>query len=289
MRGVQQPFGVLNSWHLRDLCASGLPGRLRALVRLIKQWAKSKAIHSAKSGGLSSYGWAMLAVGFLQETGLLPALIHERRYLTADDALWYVLEARDQRPEGLWGEPQLLSADGESPEEAFQWPPELFRSFLQWMQREALKPLESQGYGYGSLPLSQRHIVSVRGLQSQQELRRAVASCPKADHWNPAESEVFMLIEEPFTGENVARAVRADGFRDIVAEVTRAGKAMENADAEAAFQEPICGAAEVFVLAGELASLTRKASPAGARKRPWSGVEERARGLPLRLVVRSFA
>lgn len=33
---------------------------------------------------------------------------------------------------------------------------------------------------------------------------------------------VFMLIEEPFTGENVARSVREEALTDIIAELQRA-------------------------------------------------------------------
>lgn len=232
---VQQPFGALNSWHLRDLCRSGVPGRLRALIRLVKQWAKSKAIHSAKDGALSSYGWAMLAAGFLQECGLLPALLDsERSYMTADDALWYVLNAVNQRPENLWLEPQLYSVDGNSPMEAHQRPCELFFSWLQWLQSTALHPCGT--YNFGSLPLHQRHIVSVRGA-TQEELQLATAECSKADHWDPLSNPVFMLIEEPFTGENVARSVREDALRDIVSELQRALEIMASMDAEEAFEE----------------------------------------------------
>lgn len=231
---VQQPFGVLNSWHLRDLCQSGVPGRLPALVRLVKQWAKSKAIHSAKDGALSSYGWAMLAASFLQERNLLPALLEDRPFLSADDALWYVLNAVEQRPENLWLEPQVYPVDSSSPKEAHKRPCELFLLWLQWLRSTALRPCGASAFGY--LPLNQRHIVSVCGRQ-QEELRRAVSSCPKTDHWNPTSSPVFMLIEEPFTGENVARSVRENGLNDIVAELQRALDVMSIENADAAFEE----------------------------------------------------
>ncbi|CAK9046487.1 unnamed protein product [Durusdinium trenchii] len=234
---VQQPFGVLNSWHLRDLCRSGLPGRLRALVRLAKQWVKSKAINSAKDGALSSYGWAMLAAGFLQEYGLLPALMDgERQYLTADDALWHVLNAVEAQPEGLWRQPEVYSVDWNSPMEARQRPCELFVSWLEWLQHSAFAP----GTSSGSLPIHRRHIVSVRG-RSQEELRREVAACPKQDHWNPSSNPVFMLIEEPLTGENVARSVRENAFQDILAELQRALEIMSANDADTAFEETARG------------------------------------------------
>eukprot|EP00930_Biecheleria_cincta_P035503 TRINITY_DN24417_c0_g3_i1.p1 TRINITY_DN24417_c0_g3~~TRINITY_DN24417_c0_g3_i1.p1 ORF type:complete len:623 (+),score=137.30 TRINITY_DN24417_c0_g3_i1:81-1949(+) len=226
---VQQPFGVLNSWHLRDLCASGWPGRLSALVRLVKLWAKSKAIHTAKDGSLSSYGWAMLSAGFLQDSGGLPAIlkVNSRPYLTGDEALRHVLGAGSNgRPKQLWDGPQPLVPDGTSQEEAME-PAELFTAWLRWLQ-EAILP-----GGEGSGPLHDRRIVSVRG-RTQEELRADVTWCTKNDHWSPSTSQVCLLIEEPLTGENVARCVRLDGFRAIQEEVDRALEQMSSAPAGSA-------------------------------------------------------
>lgn len=229
---VQQPFGVLNSWHLRDLCASGFPGRLRALIRLIKHWVKSKAIHSAKDGSLSSYGWAMLAACYLQECGALPALMYhndQRPYLTADEALEQVLDY-GQHSIQLWAEPQVHADDG-SCGEAQMTPVQLFSSWLRWMQEFVLQPIVP-GAGvpddYGSLPLESRYIASVKGRQ-QKELRQDVGNCKKNDHWTPATSQVYLLIEEPFTGENVARSVRMDALRSIVSEIERAANQLSDA------------------------------------------------------------
>lgn len=64
--------------------------------RLVKLWAKSKAIHTAKDGALSSYGYVMLATSFLQECGGVPALRVNRAsgpYIDADAALRHVLDA----------------------------------------------------------------------------------------------------------------------------------------------------------------------------------------------------
>eukprot|EP00439_Symbiodinium_sp_Y106_P030032 s673_g3.t1 len=236
---VQQPFGVLNSWHLRDLCASGFPGRLRALIRLIKHWVKSKAIHSAKDGSLSSYGWAMLAACYLQECGALPALMYhndQRPYLTADEALEQVLDY-GQHSIQLWAEPQVHADDG-SCGEAQMTPVQLFSSWLRWMQEFVLQPIVP-GAGvpddYGSLPLESRYIASVKGRQQKDstavggELRQDVGNCKKNDHWTPATSQVYLLIEEPFTGENVARSVRMDALRSIVSEIERAANQLSDA------------------------------------------------------------
>eukprot|EP00928_Gymnodinium_smaydae_P029269 TRINITY_DN22090_c0_g3_i1.p1 TRINITY_DN22090_c0_g3~~TRINITY_DN22090_c0_g3_i1.p1 ORF type:complete len:678 (-),score=183.47 TRINITY_DN22090_c0_g3_i1:213-2246(-) len=239
---VQQPFGVLNSWHLRDLCASGRPGRLRLLVRLIKLWAKSKSIHSAKDGALSSYGYSMLAAAYLQESGALPALLGGKAqdsrgpYSDTEGALRQVLEAcREKRAAGaadgtearlrvpLWREPEEYPPGASA--EADLSPSQLFQGFLRWLQEKVFGFLQHDTGapgGCGTIPLSKRHIVSVRP-RSQNELRMDVTwSAKRSDHWSPQNREVFLLIEEPFTGENVARSVRSQGFWAIHAEVERA-------------------------------------------------------------------
>lgn len=70
--------------------------------------------------------------------------------------------------------------------------------------------------------LQDRYIVSVRG-RTQEELRADVTwSGKRAEHWCPEASDVFMLIEEPLNGENVARCVRNEGLWAIYKEVCRA-------------------------------------------------------------------
>ena len=51
-----------------------------------------EGIHTAKDGGLSSYGYSMLAASYLQDIGALPALLHHSDgelgpYVDADEAL----------------------------------------------------------------------------------------------------------------------------------------------------------------------------------------------------------
>eukprot|EP00913_Durusdinium_trenchii_P028531 g26759.t1 len=50
-----------------------------------------------------------------------------------------------------------------------------------------------------------------------------------------------MLIEEPLTGENVARSVRENAFQDILAELQRALEIMSANDADTAFEETARG------------------------------------------------
>jgi len=232
---VQQPWGVLNSWHLRDLCDSGWPGRLRALARLVKLWAKSKAIHTAKDGSLSSYGWVMLAASFLQDCGALPTILprshRDSPYMNADEALRHVLSApsadrKAKRPK-LWGEPEVLEPDPEMEEHAGAGPTALFQAWLEWMQTQVLAFVEECSdiaAGIGSAPVERRHLVSVRD-GTQEELRADITWSNKyKEHWTPEKDKVFLLIEEPLSGENVARCVREDGFWAIHKEVSRSCK-----------------------------------------------------------------
>lgn len=259
---VQQPWGVLNSWHLRDLCDSGRPGRLRLLTRFVKLWAKSKSIHTAKDGGLSSYGYAMLCAAYLRECGALPALLGPEPYgglgacpyLDSDAALHHVLggcaaarkaaggqtaspaEVADvQRSSGVWRVPECFpSAAGEGDSHADAPPLQLFANWMEWVLGNVLGFVEGiAANSVGSVPLSRRHITSVRD-RTQEEVRLDVTWSPaRAQHWSPSSSEVFMAIEEPLSGENVGRSVRKDGFWAIHAEVKRACEFLaENLGAE---------------------------------------------------------
>jgi len=229
---VQQPWGVLNSWHLRDLCESGWPGRLRALARLVKRWVKSKSIHTAKDGSLSSYGWVILVASYLQDRGGLPALLPETPdevsgpYITSDQALKQVLDANEGGLNGglAWRMPELWAADASEHEQAGAAPEELFFDWIRWMQDAVLgfaEECKDVAAGSASAPLKCRHIVSVRP-RTQEELRTDVTWSTKLnEHWTPERNQVFLTIEEPLNGENVARCVRGDGFWAIQNEVKR--------------------------------------------------------------------
>eukprot|EP00929_Paragymnodinium_shiwhaense_P018705 TRINITY_DN1298_c0_g1_i1.p1 TRINITY_DN1298_c0_g1~~TRINITY_DN1298_c0_g1_i1.p1 ORF type:complete len:552 (+),score=125.56 TRINITY_DN1298_c0_g1_i1:124-1779(+) len=244
---VQQPWGVLNSWHLRDLCEAGRPGRLRLLVRMVKQWAKSKNIHTAKDGALSSYGWSLLAAAYLMEIGALQPLLPKgakgaQTYLDANRALQAALTAcklnrasgakpADAHPKtDLWEEPSPLPAG--SSEKADASPADLFAGFLEWLSDTVLGFAKKSLMGCGLVPLSRRHIVSVRP-RNQAELRTDVTwSAKRAEHWSPSAAEVFMCIEEPLNGENVGRAVRFEGFKAIFEEAERGVAALAEFQAD---------------------------------------------------------
>jgi len=201
----------------------------------VKLWAKSKAIHTAKDGFLSSYGWVMLAASFLQDCGALPAILPRSHkdgpYMNSDEALRHVLSAPSadrnaKRPE-LWGEPEVLQPDPDIEEHAGASPTALFHAWLEWMQTMVLGFVEECtdiAAGIGAAPVDRRHIVSVRE-GTQEELRADITWSKKfKEHWTPEKDQVFLLIEEPLNGENVARCVRQDGFWAIHKEVLRSCK-----------------------------------------------------------------
>lgn len=277
---VQQPWGVLNSWHLRDLCDSGRPGRLRLLVRLVKTWAKSKSIHTAKDGGLSSYGYSLLSAGYLRECGALQALLpldsdasnKSSPYLDSNTALDHVLKTCQKavgadaiRRADLWREPEPVS--GGTSLEGDAAPQDLFAGFIEWLAGTVLSFAGADSdlpLGCGALPLAQRHIVSVRD-RSQQALRADISwSAKRFEHWSPSKQEVFMLVEEPLSGENVGRSVRKDGFQAIRAEVKRASEFFAERLAEGAVED---GDGDGLSLFRELCYQ----EPLTTRAQPWSG------------------
>jgi DNA polymerase sigma len=65
-------MGLLNSWLLRDyvICDS----RFRDLMLLVKMFVKTKSINKANDGCISSYGYTLLVVHFLQQ-GVIPSVL----------------------------------------------------------------------------------------------------------------------------------------------------------------------------------------------------------------------
>ncbi|OLQ14786.1 hypothetical protein AK812_SmicGene1056 [Symbiodinium microadriaticum] len=105
-------------------------------------------------------------------------------------------------------------------------PVQLFSSWLWWMlgQEYVLQPIVA-GAGvpddYGSLPLESRYIVNDHWTPATSQV--PVSGLYPEDLWVVLEyrrptKKVYLLIEEPFTGENVARSVRMDALRSIVSE-----------------------------------------------------------------------
>ena len=59
--------------------------RVRPLCFLVKNWAKKRGLGEARDGGLSSYSWVLLMIGYLQIRGVLPCL-QDEQVLDASDA-----------------------------------------------------------------------------------------------------------------------------------------------------------------------------------------------------------
>jgi len=243
---VQQPHSVLNSWHLRDLCESGCPGRLRALVRLIKMWAKSKSIVSGEDGDLSSYGYALLAAGFLSSRGLIPLLLPPERkegeaspYIDEATAMEHALDGPGgalSEPERLWSSPSTApSAQPVMASDAEMMPVELFAAWLAWMQQAPLAFADqhhSLPGGCGVASLNARYVVSLRP-RTQKDLITDVVRWSDKEQWVPTrDTQIFLAIEEPISGENVGRNVRAHGFWALLAETKRAREFLASWDGE---------------------------------------------------------
>jgi len=260
---------------------------LRALVRLVKHWAKSKKVHSAKDGALSSYGYCMLATAYMLSIGGVPPLLsrsarRENPYLSSQQALKHVLDcktAKRARPAKLWGPPEEILPSGEAVEE-YSYPEQLFGSFLSWMETSVFSFADDSSCaalngGPGAVPLASRQIVSVRP-RDQEELRADICWSPKKDHWSPECSPVFLLIEEPLSGENVARCVKLTGFKSIHNEIKRAAKFLSGGlDRRAAAKRfkallslpPLTAAAKLHYGIGNHGA--DKGAEGGKGKQPW--------------------
>jgi len=233
---VQYPFGVLSSWHIRDLCHSGWPGRFRALARLVKVWARSKGIDSVQDGALPPYGYELLTAAFLQELHVLPALLPGpscKTFIDAEEALKQALDTRETAAThcDAWRPPELANPTFT---EAGSWHPAHFlQQWFAWMGENILSFVDTckdvQG-GCGRVPLDRRYIVSVRD-RTQEELREDVASSPKhVEHWSPEASELFLLIEDPLSGDNIGKCAYFKGLCCIRAEVQRARSILEGSE-----------------------------------------------------------
>jgi len=69
---MQNPLAVLNTDLLRTY--SGCDPRVRKLAYVIKRWVKARKINSPSNGTLSSYGYILMLLHFLQTQGVVPNL-----------------------------------------------------------------------------------------------------------------------------------------------------------------------------------------------------------------------
>jgi len=204
---VNQPFGLLNSWLLRDYAQESVV----TMVNEVKKWAKSKGLSNARDGYFSSYGWTLLCLGFLMEEEIVPT--------------FYTGNAVDENPNPFFESQEALQlaidAVAENPIEPrpFMWFPYEFLAFetnddllKRWM--EYVQDHLSQD----NMEVRERKLVSIRepGLNNWDTLLKHTK---KSEHW---QKPVYAVIEEPFSGENVGRVLRVNGSRDTQKELKRA-------------------------------------------------------------------
>lgn len=67
-------LGVHNSALLRVYVTADPSGRPAMLVAAVKAWAKAAGVKDSSVNTLSSYGWTLLVIFFLQRRGVLPCL-----------------------------------------------------------------------------------------------------------------------------------------------------------------------------------------------------------------------
>jgi len=85
--GINNITGVFNSELIKAYC--NLDERVRPFLILIKEWAKKNEICDASKSTLSSYGWSLLGINFLQtrEPPVVPSLQNERYIEMSDESL----------------------------------------------------------------------------------------------------------------------------------------------------------------------------------------------------------
>lgn len=209
---VNQPFGLLNSWLLRDYAQESVV----TMVNMVKKWAKSKGLSNARDGFLSSYGWTMFCLGFLMEEDIIPN--------------FYIGNAVDENPNPFFESQEALavaidavSVDPNEPR-PFMWFPYEFPAFetnddllKRWMEY-VQDHLSEDGK-----EVRERKLVSIRepGLNNWDELLKHTK---KPEHW---QKPVYAVLEEPFSGENVGRVLRVNGSRDTLKELKRGLEALE--------------------------------------------------------------
>eukprot|EP00397_Hematodinium_sp_SG-2012_P022226 GEMP01023015.1.p1 GENE.GEMP01023015.1~~GEMP01023015.1.p1 ORF type:complete len:460 (+),score=93.99 GEMP01023015.1:55-1434(+) len=205
---VNQPFGLLNSWLLRDYAFESV----KAMVMKVKEWTKSKGINNARDGYLSSYGWTLFVLGFLMERNLIPRLYHGNAieenpnpYFDSEEALQIVIGAVESTPDEP--RPYLWFPSGDV--EPFELTDDILNEWLQYVKEHL---------DQDTIPIRSRKIVSIR-TPGESPWEDVTTYTKKPDHWS---GNVYALIEEPFSGENVARVLRVNGAYGIKQEISRA-------------------------------------------------------------------
>merc|ERR1740129_653225 len=129
-------------------------------------------------------------------------------------------------------------------------------------------------------PLWRRHIVSVR-QRDQEELRADVTwSLKHRDHWCPESQEVFLTVEEPLCGENVARSVRSEGFWAIKKEIERAREYLQSAVSQGKGEQAFQTLLQMNPLGSRQQPPMGVGLPGGPLRQPWQrGMQAQKRPL----------
>jgi len=205
---VNQPFGLLNSWLLRDYASPSVI----ELVLKVKAFAKSKGLCNARDGYFSAYGWTLLTLCFLMENDFIQSVYHGNAmdetnlnpFFDTDEGLEAVVDAVRRDPEDprpyVWCKSDHMMFDIDD-----YLIKDLFQYILDHLKQD-------------QKAVKDRNLASIRnpGQNNWDELMQFTK---KPDHW---QKPVYAVIEEPFSGENVGRVLRVNGHRDTIKELERA-------------------------------------------------------------------
>lgn len=273
---VNQPFGLLNSWLLRDYAQESVV----TMVNMVKKWAKSKGLSNARDGYFSSYGWTLLSLAFLMEEDIIPNFYignaveeNPNPFFDCQEALTVAIDAvtQDQK------EPRpFIWFPYEFP--AFETNEDLLKRWLEYVHDHL---------NQDALEVRSRKLVSIRepGLNNWDELLKHTK---KPDHW---QKPVYAVIEEPFSGENVGRVLRVNGHRDTQKELKRALEELEKGSTwDELVAMPKLTPPPVVRTAGIKRPLTAPMAPAAMRARfnPQGAYPAAASNLPIHAPGRAF-
>lgn len=193
---------------------------LRLLVRKVKEFAHVWGVKDAKDGTLSSYAYTLLCIHFLQQRSpprcwvtpvdafeegcVSPASASTATSENADpNAVWAAPCWEEPKPGGYLSASRLALLAAQLPADRPRGPTEnlgneaivaLFAQFAAWL----LYLLEDAFAWDGNTP---PYVATIRTLD-QREARTALARLDR---------QPYLVVEEPFSGENVARPLTYEG------------------------------------------------------------------------------
>jgi hypothetical protein len=215
---VQSVLALANSTLVSRYCASS--PELRLLARKVKEFANAYHVKSGKDGTLSSYGYTLLCIHFLQNAPLTGANVSVLPVFPGWQSDYgHTADRENADPNnkaGSWSwnkpllDPYYTMADvmhgvmttPEQSDKVFGRELQahkvvhLFAHFATWLLQIIEGGLYAEETGVPP------YVVSIR-TRNQEEAWKAMA--PRLDR------RAFLAIEEPFSGENVARPMTYEG------------------------------------------------------------------------------